>query len=359
MFLDNVSPFGLSPEAKCEWLGARLYELLERHRAGCPRYERLVADWNRHRGAEHPTLEDYPAIPVSAFKEYDLVSTSAEVMSVKSSATTTGESSRIFVDKGTRKRQTLSALKIWNDFLGVERRPYLVFDQESTVRGSQSMSARGAAILSISHLASSFHFVMKEVDGQLRLDFDALRQALDAIGDAPCISYGFTYILYQAHLEIAASGRPLAGLHPQSVFLHSGGWKRLIDLAVDKPTFNQTVAGAWGLSPTRVIDFYGTVEQVGVFYPDCAAGNKHVPYWADIVIRQSDSFGPAPSGETGLIQLINCLPLSAPNHSVLTEDLGEIVLDDGCSCGRRGRAFVFKGRAPKAQVRGCSDVGRR
>ncbi len=106
----------------------------------------------------------------------------------------------------------------------------------------------------------------------------------------------------------------------------------------------------------RVVDFYGLVEQVGVLYPDCAAGHKHVPYWADIVIRRADSLDPAGVGETGLIQLVNCLPLSAPNHSVLTEDLGELVTADGCACGRRGKAFVFKGRAPAAEVRGCSDV---
>ncbi len=91
-------------------------------------------------------------------------------------------------------------------------------------------------------------------------------------------------------------------------------------------------------------------------YPDCRAGNKHVPYWADVIIRRADTLEPAGVGEVGLIQLLNCLPLGAPNHSVLTEDLGELVLEDGCACGRRGRAFVFRGRAPRAEVRGCSDT---
>jgi hypothetical protein len=44
---------------------------------------------------------------------------------------------------------------------------------------------------------------------------------------------------------------------------------------------------------------------------------------------------------------------------VLTEDMGEIVVTDGCACGRRGKAFVFRGRAPRAEVRGCSDVAGR
>jgi hypothetical protein len=142
------------------------------------------------------------------------------------------------------------------------------------------------------------------------------------------------------------------------MFLHSGGWKRLAHLAVDKRKFNQTVAGVWGLPPANVLDFYGVVEQVGLPYPDCSAGFKHVPYWADVVIRRSDTLEPAPVGEPGLIQLLSCLPLSAPNHSVLTEDLGELVMLDGCPCGRRGKAFVFRGRAPRSELRGCSDVPR-
>ena len=145
----------------------------------------------------------------------------------------------------------------------------------------------------------------------------------------------------------------------RSVLLHSGGWKRLIDRAVDKPTFNRTIAGVWGMQPGQVIDFYGAVEQVGLLYPDCPAGYKHVPYWADVILRDRDTLAPlTEAGQTGLMQLVNCLPLAAPNHSVLTEDLGLVERFDGCACGRRGKAFVFRGRAPKSEIRGCSDVGR-
>jgi hypothetical protein len=127
---------------------------------------------------------------------------------------------------------------------------------------------------------------------------------------------------------------------------------------VDKASFNRTIAVVWRISQ-HIIDFYGAVEQIGMLYPDCAAGRKHVPYWAEIIIRQPDSLAPAGVGQTGLLQLLNCLPLSAPNHSVLTEDLGVIDLLDGCECGRRGKAFMFRGRAPRTELRGCSDVARR
>jgi hypothetical protein len=302
-------------------------------------------------------VDDFPFLPVSVFKEYDLRSTDEPGMSVSSSSTTGTGASRIFVDKATRKRQNLSASRLLADFVGDRQRPYIVFDTESTVRGTSAMSARGAAIMSLAHLASEFLFVMRQEGEELVIDEMALQRALERVGDRPFLAYGFTYLLFQAHQELARRGfRHTA--HPESVFLHSGGWKRLAAIAVDKPAFNAAVAQPWGLAPGAVIDFYGLVEQVGVVYPDCTAGLKHVPYWADVVMRRPDALAPARPGEAGLIQLVNCLPLSAPNHSVLTEDLGELRLEDGCPCGRRGRAFVFLGRAPKAELRGCSDVAR-
>ena len=357
MFLEGQAPFSLAPDAKEQYLSAQLAELLQHHRTACPEYGRFVADWDGHHVAGRTMTERYPFVPVTVFKEYDLRSVNEPGMSVRSSSTTGTEAAKIFVDGKTRKRQASSANRILSDFIGSTKRPYLVFDVERTVRGLESMSARGAAIMSLAHLASQFYFVAREsAAGDLELDRAALDRALQQIGEQPFIGYGFTYLLYRMHVEL---GRGAAAAHPESVLLHSGGWKRMTALAVDKSAFNRTVSEAWGLSPARVVDFYGAVEQVGVPYPDCAEGLKHVPYWADVIVRRSDTLQPAAPGERGLMQLLSCVPLSAPNHSVLTEDLGEVVMADGCRCGRRGKAFIFHGRAPRAEVRGCSDVARR
>jgi hypothetical protein len=359
MFLDGVAPYALEPEAKTTFLLEQLHNLLAHHRTRCAPYANIVDDWQHHGGNGAGGLEEYPFIPVTVFKEYDLRSTAEASMRLESSATTSGTAAKIFVDKATRKRQTISATKVLSDFIGTEKRPYLVFDLEATVRGTTSLGARGAAILSLAHHASRFYFIGCEQAGQLRLDLDALHSALAEIGSQAFVAYGFTYILYQMHQQLQERGFTPPAIHPETIFLHSGGWKRLIDLAVDKASFNRTIAGVWGISPQHIIDFYGAVEQIGMLYPDCSAGRKHVPYWAEIVIRRQDSLLPAAVGETGLLQLLNCLPLSAPNHSVLTEDLGVIELLDGCQCGRRGKAFMFQGRAPRSEVRGCSDVARR
>lgn len=356
MFLENVAPYGLDPSRKAEFLAAELGGLLEHHEKRCPPYSRLVEDWRRHRQGPILSAEDYPFVPASLFKEVELRSTEEPMMEVQSSATTSSAHSRIFIDKDTRKRQTISATKVWGDFIGSDRRPYLIFDTEDSARGSHAMSARGAAILSLVHYASEYHFVCREGNDGIEVDFEALARALDAVGDGPFIAYGFTYLLYSSHRQIASRGEPLRAAHPDSILLHSGGWKRLESIAVDKLVLGQTVASVWGLEPSRVIDFYGAAELVGIPFPDCPGGLKHVPYWSEVVIRRPDDFASCGVGEAGLLQLLSCLPLGGPNHSVLTEDLGELVFVDGCECGRRGRAFVFRGRAPRAELRGCSDV---
>ena len=58
----------------------------------------------------------------------------------------------------------------------------------------------------------------------------------------------------------------------------------------------------------------------------------------------------------GLIQLFSLLPTSYPGHNILTEDIGEIVGDNGCQCGLLGKQFLVHGRAEQSEIRGCSDT---
>jgi hypothetical protein len=57
-----------------------------------------------------------------------------------------------------------------------------------------------------------------------------------------------------------------------------------------------------------------------------------------------------------LIQTFSILPRSYPGNSLLTEDIGVIVGEDDCSCGRNGKYFLVEGRLPTAELRGCSDT---
>jgi phenylacetate-coenzyme A ligase PaaK-like adenylate-forming protein len=130
----------------------------------------------------------------------------------------------------------------------------------------------------------------------------------------------------------------------------------LQDQAVEKNVFDEKLAGVFGCSADRVIDFYGMVETVGVIYPDCSAGNKHGPVFGDVIVRDPLTLEPVAAGEHGIVQVCSILPTSFPGHLLLTEDLAQVIAYDGCLCGRRGVSFRFAGRVPKAELRGCGNL---
>jgi hypothetical protein len=72
MFLDGVAPYALEPAAKSTFLVGHLQQLLEHHRAHCLPYANLVDDWRQQSGRSEEPLENYPFMPVSIFKEYEL-----------------------------------------------------------------------------------------------------------------------------------------------------------------------------------------------------------------------------------------------------------------------------------------------
>jgi hypothetical protein len=350
-------PFALAPAERQALLLEGLNELTLVHRARCAPYARFLADAT----LPFSRLEDAPYLPVTMFKAYDLRSVGDEELArvVLSSATTSGVPSRIYVDKETADLQRITVNRILSDFLGPEPRPYIVFDDRRTAAGRGALSARGAALMALMPHASRFFFVMQEENGRLVLDRPQLERAVEHAAEVGgFIAYGFTTILYQAHVELAAADLGLArGFAPdRSFILHSGGWKKLSALAVDKEALGRLVGGVWGLPAANVVDFYGLAEHVGVVYPDCPAGNKHVPYFAEVIIRDPATLEPSPVGTPGLLQLLSLLGRGGPSHSIITEDLARVVVHDGCPCGRRGQAFQILGRAARAETRGCGDV---
>jgi hypothetical protein len=62
------------------------------------------------------------------------------------------------------------------------------------------------------------------------------------------------------------------------------------------------------------------------------------------------------AGERGLLQVLSVLPGSYPGHSLLTEDLGDWVGEDAPGSTLGGRHFRVLGRAPRSEIRGCSDT---
>ena len=204
------------------------------------------------------------------------------------------------------------------------------------------MGARGAAIQGLMPFGSQLTYCMHpNGDGSLALDRDKLTAFAAAHRDSPVLVYGFTYILWQYLVKPLVADSVNLEM-PNVHVLHSGGWKRLQDEAVDKTSFNRGVAQVFGCAANRVIDCSGMVENVGVIYPDCAEGNKHVPAFAEVIVRDPLTLEPVGEGKRGKVQVCSVLPTSFPGHLLLTEDVAELVALDGCRVRTARHGFSLR-----------------
>ena len=273
-----------------------------------------------------------------------------DVFKVLTSSGTTGTPSRIVLDRDTAALQSKVLVKILQEFVGKQRLPMLLVEQPALIQNRSGFSARGAGALGLSFLGRDHTYALDE---QMRPNWPVIEAFCDKYAGQPVLLFGFTFMVWQCLLEPLRE-RGLQLQLTQGTLFHSGGWKKLQHLAVDNPAFKQRCHEQLGLS--RVHNFYGMVEQVGSVFVECEQGHLHAPLFADLLVRDPLTHRPLGVGQPGLLQVISAIPQSYPGHSLLSEDLGVLLGEDDCPCGRRGRYFQVSGRQQGAEVRGCSDT---
>lgn len=303
------------------------------------------------------SLEDIPFIPVNMFKHYELrICRNEDVVRIlNSSSTTGGIPSKVYIDKQTSIRQSKGLISTLKSFIGSDRKPMMIIDSKDVNSKQETISARGAAIRGVASFAKSMTYVMDNVDGDLMINIARLKEFEEKYKDQEILVYGFTYIIWSRFVRILKE-KDINLNFPNLKVIHSGGWKKLIENKVDKEEFNKSVAKVFGTKPENVIDFYGMVEQVGVVFIDCKYGHKHVPDFADIIIRDFLTLNEVEIGQSGIIEVMSGLTTSYPGQAILTEDIGEFLGVDDCTCGRRGKYFKFMSRVEKSETRGCGDT---
>ena len=354
----KAPPYGMDPEQRQGHLLALFKKELAYACDRNPRFRNYVEHWpTDFRAAEE--IADLPYLPVGIFKAdppLALVGAEDVKRTLSSSATTGQVPSRIVLDAATAKRMTKGVIAIVRDFIGPSRRPYLVVDTPQNLANQAEMGARGAAIRGLGSFATEIETCLRPgQDGDSSLDLEKLLACAQKWKYAEVLVYGFTYVIW-THLVQPLQRQNITLDLPNVHVLHSGGWKRLEQQAVTREVFIDGVASVFGCPADRILDFYGMVENVGVIYPDCDRGNKHVPSFAEVIVRDPLTLTPVKPGQHGLIQVCSVLATSFPGFLLLTEDMAEIVAYDKCPCGRSGTTFRFAGRVPKAEVRGCGNL---
>jgi hypothetical protein len=360
--LFDDEPFAQPRDVRESRLLEELTTAFERHFRDCALFGKICAagGWRpENRPAE---LGDLPFVPAQYFKEAgeELASVpQTERYRTLSSSATSGRASTVVLDQETARRQGRAVVTSLSHFIGTGRRTMLVCDVRPGRQAAGELTARAAAMLGFMAFASKHEYLLRSDDGvTMKVDDAALAALHQAISEAgrPVTVIGFTFLLYTALLEpLERAGRRYP-LPPGSTIVHIGGWKKLEDRKVDRARLAAAAEAVFGVAADHIVDTYGFTEQMGTVHPECSAGRKHAPAYADVLVRDPLSLRCLPDGEAGVGQFLSLVPSSYPGFSVLTDDIVKVLGRDICPCGRRGTTFEVVGRHKSAEIRGCGDV---
>ena len=332
-----------------ELFAEEMNSLTLKHILGCPGYALTWPGWRPSAG-----LDQLPYLHVSAFKHH-LWRTEWGGLKhqrlLSSSATSGSKASQIVLDTHSGELQSISSASILRDMVGANRRPLVVLDTVKSIQRRGEMSARIAAALSLKPLATDICFAFDDFSSDDGIRWDRIAELAERHDSL--LVYGFTWILWKAWANNILPNFVREMLSRCKVsFVHSGGWKKLEEIRVDRQTFDSALL-RYVAQGSEVWDYYGLVEQVGVIFPLCKHGFRHVPRWAYAIVRDPWTMAPL-FDRPGQLQLMKILAHGAPYHNVLTEDVARLV-PGNCACGRQGQRFELIGRVPKSEMRGCAN----
>jgi len=293
-------------------------------------------------------IDQIPFLPTRLFKNTNLITTnSKKIFKILESSGTSGNVSKIFLDKNNASSQSKVLIKIFKDFFGINNRmPMIIFDKNKNKNQKFKHSAREAAYTGFSFIGKEFFFLL---DNNNNIQIEQLKIFLKKHSNTKIFLFGLTSVIW----EILQKLNNVKFNIKNSIMIHGGGWKKIKDQNANKKNFNKILKEKLNLK--NIHDYYGMVEQTGSIFFECERGYFHTSFFSDIIIRDK-IFNNQKLKKKGLIQIISLIPTSYPGHSIITEDWGTLFGEDNCRCGRSGKYFKVHGRIAKSEIRGCGNI---
>ncbi len=353
LYLDKLlelSPYSLNKIEKEKIFKKILYSLNFHHYKNCSIYSKIINS-KKINLKKIDNLIKIPFLPTRIFKFYDLKSVSKQkvIKILTSSGTSDTLKSKIFLDSYTAKYQTRVLNNIVTDHLGSERLPMLIIDSKDTLQNKKSFSARVVGTLGFSRFGKEIKFLL---DDNYQINYKILDEFYKKNRNKKILIFGFTSLIWQNFYTPIKKQRKKYDFK-NAIIVHGGGWKKLEKKKVSNKKFKNSIYDLMNIQ--SIHNYYGLVEQTGSIFIECNKGYFHCSNYSDIIIRNKN-FEKCNTREVGYVQLLSLLPHSYPGHSILTEDLGMILGDSDCKCGRQGKYFKIYGRIEKSEIRGCSDA---
>lgn len=323
-----------------------LRSLNNHHLNKCKEYKKIIK--NIYDEKKYRSNYSNMMLPINLFKNFELKSISNDqIFRIMLSSGTSGLQSKIFLDKENALKQKIILHKIVSEYLGSERLPMLIIDKNPKFL-KDKMTAKEAAIIGFSIFGKDHTFLLDESG---KINFRDLNNFLEKYQNKKFLIFGFTSQIFENLIEKKISNKIDMS---DAICLHGGGWKKIEKKKISKTLFKKKLSNKFGIK--TVINYYGLIEQTGsIFLESPKCGFFHNSIFSDIIIRDP-MFNIRKNKKKGLVQLISVLPTSYPGHNILTEDIGEIVGENDCLCGKGGKYFLIHGREEKSEIRGCSDV---
>ena len=347
----NINPYSLKKKDKLKKFLNYINKLTLHHYKNCEIYKKIIKNL-KFKIKKKNKLENFPMLPVRIFKKYDLQSVPRNkvIKKLVSSGTSEQNLSKIYLDKENARNQTIVLKKITETILGSQRLPMLIIDRDPKILDRSVFNAQLTAIYGFSIFGKDYCYLLNE---EGNIDYKKLNEFLKKYSHGNFFIFGFTSLVFENLIQ-KLSTKLICSNFQNGILLHGGGWKKLDKLKIDNDNFRKKLFSKIKLK--KIHNYYGLVEQTGsIFIESNECGFFHTSVYSDILIR-NNNFEIVQKGKKGLIQLFSLLPTSYPGHNILTEDIGEIVGEDNCKCGKQGKYFRVHGRAKEAEIRGCSDV---
>jgi hypothetical protein len=282
------------------------------------------------------TWTQIPAIPIHAFKEFDLTCLPPDSRTTvfHSSGTTAQNPSRHF-----HSRESLSlyeaSLLAWfaSSVQAAPTRMFFLTPPPEQAPHSSLIHMFGALKKACSVTDSNFLGHM-DPNETWKIDFHKLSSMQQS--DTPVILFGtaFNFI----HL-LDFLGQNRSPLPPGSMIFETGGYKGR-SREIPKSELHAQLKTRFGIN--KIISEYGMCELSSQAY-ETGSGLFQFPPWAHAQIVSPETGREASDGETGLLRLYDLANVYSV-MAIQTEDMAV----------RRGEGFELLGRAAQAEARGCS-----
>ena len=347
----NKDAFSLSPKEKKFFFLKYINNLNLHHYKKSNLYKRYLDKLNL-KPNKYSNLFSLPFLPVRLFKEFDFLSIDKKNIfkTLQSSGTTSNTTSKIFIDKSNAHNQIRVLQKIFNTVVGKSRLPMLVIDNKNSNYDRNNFNASAAAISGFSMFANEIVYLL---DQNGEIDYTNLNTFLKKNSKSKFLIFGFTHKIFLNLIKKLKISNLNKKNFAEALLIHGGGWKKIEKQKIKRETFNKLLQKK--LNKKKVINYYGLVEQIGSIFFECNCGYFVASNFSEIIIRD-ENFKVCRDGNKGFVQLISLLPTSYPGHSILTEDIGEIVKNHNCMCYGHGTRFLIHGRLKNAELRGCSNI---